>query len=658
MAGGAHPVTLAEMIAAHDDNALEALSSKGLVRRALRDVEAGLAAVKQRDGKAAMVIADGQEVAIDAAGPRKAKCTCSAEGVCRHVLIAVIALRQAAPVAEAENADAAEAPPQTNGPSAVAAVCGLSQAEVEAFAGADWAGAVVLADAPGKTRFVVADASCTVEIDDGAASVTFMADGLKGAAFKGPKVRKRMMVAAAALLLRAREGITLTGIPAADDAESSTLSRSFLDQAAETLARAVRMTFGGMAVVAAEALFDLAISARVESAPRLTSQLRLLARRARLAERRDVNFDAESFLVEAARCRALVEALKTQGDDPLLTGSLRRDYHPAPMADVVFLGASIWRSEAGARGLTVHGYDTIGGRWLSGTLARGPGQDPTFEPRSAYAAPIWATQTPQKIMGHAWRFSAPLISTDDALAPTLPERPEKKMEVVRVAMLREAGAAFDDWRAMKASFGARAGSGLRRRANALPVLLAPVRYGNLMFDEFAQAFEIEVYDRFGEIILLNVAADDAETAKRLREEGGRHDLVLAEGRFDGEQAIFQPIALLSEAVDGLAVVNLGLDVWARPKLVLSAFSMPAFGRARAMRVDPLGEAAEAALAAAAALASRTLPIDPVRVQNKADILGLSLLAQTMGPLATTGDIEATFRAAYVASEIKAALAWV
>lgn len=657
MVGGANPVTLAEMIAAHDDNALEALSSKGLVRRALRDVEAGLVSVKQRDGKAATVIADGQEVAIDATGPRKAKCACPAEGVCRHILIAMIALRQAAPTAEAENADVGEALPQPAGSLAVAAICGLRQAEVEAFAGADWAAAVVLAGAPGETRFVVAEASCTVEIDGGAASVSFLADGLKGAVFKGPKARKRLMVAAAALLLRAREGMTLTGIAAADDTEASMLSRAFLEEAAETLARAVRMAFGGMAIVAAEALFDLAISARVESAPRLTSQLRLLARRARLAERRDVNFDAELFLVEAARCRALVEALKTQGDDPLLTGSLRRDYQQAPTADVVFLGASTWRSEAGARGLTVHGYDLIGQRWLSGTLARGPGQDPTFEPRSAYVAPIWATQTPQKMMGRAWQFPAPLISTDDAIAPTLPQRPEKKAEIARIAMLREAGAAFDDWRVMKASVAARVGAGLRRRANALPVLLTPARYGRLAFDEFRQLFEIEAYDRLGETILLSVDADAADTAKRLREEGGRHDAILVEARFDGERAAFQPIALVSEAVDGLAVVNLGLDVWARPKLALPALAWPALGGARAMRADPLGETAGAALVAAAALASRTLPADPAQIQGKADVLGLSLLAQTMEPLANAGDIEATFRAAYVASEIKAALAW-
>lgn len=657
MAGGAYPVTLAEMIAAHDDNALESLTSKGLVRRALRDVEAGLASVKRLDGKIAVVIADGQEVSLDASGPRKAKCGCPAEGVCRHILVAMIALRQATPVAVAANVEAAQAPSAQPVVSAIGVIVAMSQTELAAFAGVDWSAAVAMADAVSETRFVVAGASCTVEIEDGAASVTFLADGIKGAAFKGPKSRKRVMVATAAILLRAREGVPLVRLATMETEEAAELSQAFLDDAAKTLVRALTMTFAGMAIVAAEALFDLAISARVESAPRLTSQLRVLARQARLANSRDVNFDAESFLVDAARCRALIEALKTQASDPLLTGSLRRDYQPAPAADVVLAGASAWRSESGARGLTVHGYDLIARRWLSSTLARGPGQDPAFDPRVAYGSPIWATQTSQRMMGQTWRFPAPLISADSAIAPTLPERPEKVGGPVKAATLLETGAAFDDWSAMKVSVGARIGAGLRRRANALPVLLAPARYDRLAFDEFAQTFEIRVHDRHGEAIVLNLSSDDAELAKRLSEEGGRHDMVLAEVGFDGERAVFCPVTLVSDGTDALTAINLGLDAWPRPKLILPTMSLPELRRRPSMRTDPLNEAAGTLLAAAAEVALRTRSPDLAQTQQATDTLGLSLLAQAASNLATTGKVEESLRAAYVASEVRAALAW-
>ena len=54
--------------------------------------------------------------------------------------------------------------------------------------------------------------------------------------------------------------------------------------------------------------------------PRLTAELRNLARLASLATARDVHFEPEDFVAKAARSVALVEALKSAPSNPAFTG--------------------------------------------------------------------------------------------------------------------------------------------------------------------------------------------------------------------------------------------------------------------------------------------------------------------------------------------------
>ncbi len=101
-------------LAAFDDGALETLASKGLLRRARRDVEDGKVVVEARAEDSATVRADGEAVAIGPAGPAAASCTCPAAGVCRHRLAAVLALRAGVVGAE-RDAEHAAAPEGSRG---------------------------------------------------------------------------------------------------------------------------------------------------------------------------------------------------------------------------------------------------------------------------------------------------------------------------------------------------------------------------------------------------------------------------------------------------------------------------------------------------------------------------------------------------------------
>src|SRR5215471_13104727 len=93
-----------------DDATLEAATSRGLVRRAHRDVAAGTARIVRHDETEAIVEIDDATATLRPGGLRKATCTCPAREMCRHIVAAVILMRGApAPPAAVEAPAAARA---------------------------------------------------------------------------------------------------------------------------------------------------------------------------------------------------------------------------------------------------------------------------------------------------------------------------------------------------------------------------------------------------------------------------------------------------------------------------------------------------------------------------------------------------------------------
>ena len=138
---------LKEVLAAFDEAALIGLASKGLLRRARRDVEQNLADIVEQDDATAVIQADGEEVQLDTKGPAAARCSCPAAGMCRHILAAVLVVQAggedaADPLPQGEplsdgDADASvevtEAAADT--PDPVVEICGLSETAIAKWAG-------------------------------------------------------------------------------------------------------------------------------------------------------------------------------------------------------------------------------------------------------------------------------------------------------------------------------------------------------------------------------------------------------------------------------------------------------------------------------------------------------------------------------------------
>ena len=77
-----------------DDASWEALASKGLLRRARKELEGGLQVQVVGETESALtLVVPPFQVSIPSAGPARAQCTCPAPGICQHILAAGLYLQ-------------------------------------------------------------------------------------------------------------------------------------------------------------------------------------------------------------------------------------------------------------------------------------------------------------------------------------------------------------------------------------------------------------------------------------------------------------------------------------------------------------------------------------------------------------------------------------
>ncbi|WP_299295572.1 hypothetical protein [uncultured Tateyamaria sp.] len=537
-------MTLSEMIAVHDETALAALASVGVVRRAKRDFEAGKATVTTRDDASATVTADGKAVTLTASGLTAATCTCPATGICRHILLAVFALR-------AETSE--DAAPEVSVADALQA---LDEADVRKFAGADWDKAINLARISGRATVTQDGANLTVQLPDVEFPVVFLAgQGLAEAVFKGAKTAKRRITAAAVLVVRDQSGAQQLDQVTQDADKAAQISPAFLHKVQTAIVGLVTGVFDGGAVVAEDTVFDLSISARAQSAPRLTALLRGLVQQSRQQRAHHIHFREDRFLADASRAFALTKALEKHPEDTQLTGTLRRSYQTHPDLDLTLLSAVQWTAASGARGLRIYGYAPEQETWFTTGQARAAGMDPGFSPRNAYDAPLWGGGIARELIGKRLHLRHIRASDDHQIA-------WDDGEVTQAPMpdMAATGAAFDNWAAARADIAKRSPTGLRGTGAPVPVLLMPARIGDAHFRDLDQCYELHVTDNTQATIALTIPADQHKTVEWLHHNKASVHAMLCEVTVaDLAQQLTLVTVLHKTRGDPLAALNLTLD---------------------------------------------------------------------------------------------------
>lgn len=436
-------------IAASSDEVLAAAASKGVLIRALKDVEAG-----RVSGTGDRLAVEDQTVTLGA-NLAASRCTCPAVGLCRHILAAVIFSRGGAAAPEPEDLP--------------------SLAALQAFAGADWADAVELARQGGLAE------GQTVTLPSGD-SVTFpQGRPLKEAVHKGPR-RARLSITAAALI---RAGHPLP--EAAEVASEPLVTPAMLDAVQEALAAATLALAAGNLALARDRLFVAALSARIEAAPRLASDLRSLSARLDPDSMRQAGFTPVQALTALAQTHALAEALRSHPDDPALTGTLSRRFTGQGPRDMGFVGVETWRNASGARGVSFYLVDLASGLVHQATDARGAGGEPGFLPETAMGQTLWGLGGALGLMGQRLHFPDVHLAPDGGVG--LSQRAE-----ARGALRVEDLAPLADWSGLGDLLRQQRGAGLRRRAGSVLVLLAPSHVEPPTFDPYTQETHMGISD--------------------------------------------------------------------------------------------------------------------------------------------------------------------
>ncbi|PRY76570.1 hypothetical protein CLV80_10834 [Yoonia maritima] len=633
-------MTLSEMIAVHDENALAALANVGIVRRAKRDFEAGKATVEARDDTQATVTADGKSVTVPATGLNAATCDCPSTGVCRHIILAACALRADTP-----------APAVKSAPDDLHA---LTEEDLRKFAGADWDKAINLARISTAAKIDADGANLTVHLPDLEFPVVFLAgQGLSGAVFKGAKSAKRRVTTAAALVARQQGGAQALDQITHDDAQSAFLSAEFLAQVQTAITAAVTGVFGGGSVIAEDTLFDLSISARAQSAPRLTSLLRVLVHHARLARAHHFDFRDDRFLADAALTYALAKALEKHPEDTQLTGTLRRTYRDSDSFDLIMLGAVRWNAASGARGLRLYGFAPDQNAWYTTSQARGAGMDPGFAPENAYFGPLWGAATAKDITGTQVTLRQARISSDQQISwDQASAAPTNAPDVI--AQLNNAGAVFANWDDAQDDIAKRSPAGLRRMGSAVPILLAPIDIGTANFEDINQQYQLPIADQTRASWNLTLSAKQHKTVAWLQDNKANIRLLFCEATVVDLRLRLTPVSVMI----GQHMINLSLDTLpdakstlgnrARSFLKSKISSGSTLAQASLSAIEQLGNAVFDATAEVMRFGqSNTL----MALADQAETLQLALLAQALRDLSQTPDANQAMRVSYLASEI-------
>lgn len=493
-----------------DDDALGALASIGLLRRAAKDVEAGKLAWNGAPADAEGVVdVDGQLVRIGAAGPAKARCDCPAPGICKHILAAALWLRGM---------------PQSAGDcvaDALAEVLALDPATVfKAAGGAATRKAGALFAETGPATLRAQGGVLIIELPE----LDLVCRYVAGAGFSGmvseasPASRPTMHLLAIATAWRARErqfAWPETGTALAADPHAGLLApdRLFLARLRQVLLEVCETGWSHVSGIMPAQLRALGMSARVESFPRLAGLLRILAGTAESLAKRDFASDELQAIKLAVRIHALIHALEEANGDALadLRGRARRTFNGAAALELLPLGAHWWQQRSGARGLTISFWDHGNKSVLQAVLARRDANDPGFGRAGAWSShALWpgagsaAMLAEGALVLHQARMSA------DGRIGIGGETRAQLASPWRADDERWMAAGFDDWRDLAAAV--RGGAGLRGE-DVECMLLRPFALESPRLDEIRQTLSWSVRDRNGMALVLRVQCETWHQAR-------------------------------------------------------------------------------------------------------------------------------------------------
>lgn len=556
---------LGDALAALDDDALAALANKGLLRRARKDLEqtpaelvvgqafqpdGAIGQAFQPDIEAIQVRVAGETVVVPA-NPVQAHCSCPAGGVCRHILAALVFLRETV---------AAQPEPGDVSPTALLANELFASLDDEALR--RWAGKALVRRA---TKALAE--GLKVELDEGTGFIVrfptrnIVCRLIPGAGLAGlicscqtaDVCEHRVAAVLAWQVAQGTRSIAPEDVMLAAADEAPRTREEVLASAQAVLNEMFSVGLARLSHATSQRLQTLAVSCHGVELPRLERWLTVLADETSRSLRRDAQSSTTALLEWSARVAALTAALARP--QPRLVGRHRTTYEQVGNLSLTGVGAERWSSKAGYVGLTVYFWDESLANWCTWTDTRPTGTwgfDPVrryqeYGPWDGCSSPKVASHSRLQLTS-AWRnYAGRLSGRSRTRATVLGESNPQQLP------------AISDWSQISNRARKLFGGGLGERSEQdelvffRPSLWLPGHY-----DEVRQELVRFVLDEKQRLLPLTLAFA-AETASAINilehYDATTPTAVFGRLRLRAGRLSVEPISLLTPT----AIVNLTLD---------------------------------------------------------------------------------------------------
>jgi hypothetical protein len=514
---------LRRLAASLDAAALEALASKGLLRRAQKDLERGVETrIAGETGTSLRVCVGEFEVTLPESGPATATCSCPAAGVCQHILAAVIFLQKPSPESGQAQLPGVIIPEAKDNPDREWMT--ITPEQLEQWAGkASFKAGLKLA---GQCMpEVLRERAIRIHFPTLNSEVHFVpGGGLDGMIVSGGKGDGSQLVVAAVVGFQRAQGTEwtmLAEVTALEASEGAPRSRLEVLHACQTLLdETLSNGLSRLSAANQQRWATLAVSALGVNLPRLALCLRGIGDEAALVLSRDARSDLARMLGRMAQAHALCTALQNGGENPRpdLVGLHRTRYDEVGHLDLVGVAAWPWRTASGYEGLTVLFWDPSAKRWNSWTESRPRHQLADFKPAARYTQPgPWeGAESPRQLSRSGFRLMNARRNPGNRLSGSSKSR----VLVTEPANLIQSGlVGIEDWSQLQQQSNAQTSFGLME-ANPLDAVFAlkPAVWGQHGYDPIRQIFAWVLADAQQHPLLLEITFDEfAEPAIRFLE---------------------------------------------------------------------------------------------------------------------------------------------
>ncbi|WP_165224173.1 SWIM zinc finger family protein [Aquisphaera insulae] len=500
---GADPLvaTFRLALAAFDDEALAALANRGLVRRARKDLESvtpRLLGPGEKPDRLRVEVGDG--VAELALPPVQSRCSCPASGICRHILTALIFVKESEAGTEATPA------PESMTVSASAEVLALDDDALIKWAGRPLFNKVRKLLAQGLPVELEPGDVLTARLPTRNVSCRWMtAGGLDGMICSCHAAGACEHRVAAVLAFQIERGSRPAEVHAelalAASTDAPRSREEVLASVGDALAQMIVTGLSRLSRGTAERLRTLAISAQGVDLPRLQRLLQALSSEVELYLNRDAQADAARVLGQAARVEVLRLGL-VKKPSPRLVGVHRTTYEPVGDLDLIGLGARVWQTRSGFEGLTVYFWDRSARGWATWSDSR-PIGTPGFDPSGRFRAegPWYGLASPAEASRRVIRLTGAYRNRQGRLSG----RPSTQAMALGPSIPDEVPAWIARWSELPDRAATLFGGGLADRSEQDSiVLIAPAAWEPASFDDLRQQMVRNVLDAEGRRLPLVV----------------------------------------------------------------------------------------------------------------------------------------------------------